>query len=393
MRLHPNHPPTAPLTESLERGKLRLLRECIDSTDEALLALLNRRAAYSLEIGKIKAGAGSPVFRPAREEQILKKLQEANRGPLRDEHLRAIYREILSASRALQETPKVAFLGPEGTFSHMACLEHLGHALSYAPMPHLKDVFAAVENRECALGAVPLENSVNGSVGATLDLFAEHEVYVQAEWFSRIRLSLVSREASCDAVRVVYSHAQPLGQSAAWLREHCPAAEQVSLESTALAARRAAQEPGSAAVGHAGLAERLGLKVLASGIEDVPDNWTRFFVIGPAPAGEPGANKSSIVFALADKPGSLAQVLNLLAGSGVNMSKLESRPLRGERWKYLFFADLGCDINTPEQAPVLEALRDLCPRLRVLGSYLAGTHAPPRQATENNREKIPCNTM
>ena len=374
MKLLPDHPPTVPLSERPEDGKLRLLRECIDSTDQAILGLLNRRAAYSLEIGGIKGKTDSPIFRPAREEEVMQKILDANKGPLREEHLRAVYREILSASRALQRSQKVAFLGPEGTFSHMACLDYLGHSFAYAPMMHLRDVFEAVENRECMLGVVPLENSLNGSVGKSLDLFAEHEVYVQAEWFSRIRLSLMSTETSRAAVRVIYSHAQPLGQCAAWLREHCPGAKQVSLESTAAAAHRASREPGAASVGHAGLADQLGLNVLASGIEDVQDNWTRFFVISAVPAGESGTDKSSIVFALADKPGSLAEALNILAGAGINMSKLESRPMPGERWKYLFFADLDCDINAPEQARALEALRGHCPRLRILGSYLSGTH-------------------
>ncbi|MDR1359801.1 MAG: prephenate dehydratase [Deltaproteobacteria bacterium] len=348
---------------------LRRLREAIDAIDADLLALLNRRAAASLEVGRLKAETGAPIFRPGREEALLGRLLAANSGPLQEEHIRGIYREILSASRALQRPLRVAFLGPEGTFSHMACLEHFSSGVTCMPVAHLADIFQAVENGACELGVVPLENAVHGTVVQSLDLFAGHEVFVLAERISRIHLSLMARASSLAGIRVVYSHAQPLGQCASWLRLNLPQARQISLESTAAAAHRAAREKDSAAVAHAGLAGSLGLAVLASNIEDIPDNSTRFLVIGPTLVVEPGADKSSLLFAIADKPGSLATVLRILADAGINLSKLESRPMRGERWKYLFFADLDCDITA--KAPALQAMRDCCLRLRVLGVYPA----------------------
>jgi chorismate mutase/prephenate dehydratase len=255
----------------------------------------------------------------------------------------------------------------------MACLEYFGTKIRTEAKEHFQDIFEAVEQRTCDLGIVPLENSVNGSVGQCLDLFTRHGVFARAEWFSRIRQSLMSREQRLDAVRVVYSHAQALGQCAAWLKANLPQARQVPLESTALAARRAAEEGGSAAVAHAGMADSLRLHVLARGIEDLPDNWTRFFVIGPEPPErEPGANKTSIVFTVANRPGSLAGMLHALAASGINLSKLESRPRRGELWQYVFFADLDCDIGKPEYAAALEGVRECCLSLRILGSYPAG---------------------
>lgn len=363
--------------DSRMNGLFSDLRTQIDDADAQILEMLNRRARLSLEVGRLKARMGIPVFRPKREEALLQRLVDANDGPMRDEHLTAVYREILSASRDLQRTLHVAYLGPEGTFSSVACLEYFGHSIAAEAMPALADVFNAVERRDCEFGIVPLENSLCGTVGDTLDLFAAHDVHIEAEWISRIKLSLLSKETSLADIRTVYSHSQPLGQCAAWLRANAPSAKQVSVESTAAAARRAAREKGTAAVGHAALAERLDLSVLATGIEDCVDNKTRFFIIGPGPYKDEGKStgKSSIVFALADKPGSLASVLGALASAGLNMSKLESRPMRGEQWKYLFFADLDCDINASPE--VLAAMREHCLRLRVLGAYAASPDIPP----------------
>ena len=356
----------------VEESILRDLREKINAVDDELLALLSRRATYSLEVGKLKAKSAMPVFRPAREKVLLDQLLSRNPGPLPEAHLLAVYREILSSSRALQRREQVAFLGPEGTFSHNACQEFFGEAQSCRPATSLADIFAAVESGESSFGVVPLENSLNGSVGQSLDLFIKHQVYVKAEWFSRICLSLISRESKMEDIRVIYSHAQPFGQAAGWLREYLPKARQVALESTALSACRAAEEPGSAAIGHSGMAQRLGLTVLASSIEDNSDNWTRFFVIGNSPACEENAEKSSIVFALPNTPGALAKMLNTLSEAGINMSKLESRPMQGELWQYIFFTDLDCDLLAPSHAEMLQKLKSNSVYFRVLGAYPCG---------------------
>jgi chorismate mutase/prephenate dehydratase len=375
------------MEEKPARAGLSRLRAEIDEIDVELVTLLNRRAARSLEIGEIKAARSMDVWCPSRERALVDNLAEGSAGPLPEDHLRAVYSEILSSSRALQRPMRAAFLGPEGTFSNIACLEYFGSGVTCVPKPHLADIFEAVEKGGCDLGIVPLENSVNGSVGQSLDLFAHSGVFVQAEWYSRIHLSLMSREEALESIRVVYSHAQPLGQCSAWLRDNLADAKQISLESTALSAQRVAEGAagaGCAVIGHTGLAGRFGLNVLAAGIEDIFDNWTRFFVIGPqarkaeanasstSPSVSPGADKSSIVFTIANKPGSLERVLHALAARGINMSKLESRPLPGELWKYIFFADLDCDITAPDNAPVLTQMLEYCHSLRVLGAYPAG---------------------
>lgn len=361
-----------PAGQEPEENGLLALRQDIDATDRQLLELLNRRAELSLEVGKLKAASGAPVFRPAREAALLNKLSEMNGGPLPSEHLRAIYREILSSSRALQRPASIACLGPEGTFSAIAAREYFGSSCDVQLMPHFGGIFDAVQKGKCDYGLVPIENSLNGTVGQTLDLFATHEVFVQAEWFSRIRLSLLSREEKLSAIQTVYSHPQPLGQCAGWLREQLPHARQVSLPSTAVAASRCIGEPGSAAIGDERLAVRMGLHVLERDLQDQPDNWTRFFVIGDKPASEDaqGANRLSVMFSLPNKSGSLARVLAIFSRHGLNMSKLESRPLKSERWNYIFFADLDCGQGNQHEAFVETAKE--CLSWRVLGTYPDG---------------------
>jgi chorismate mutase/prephenate dehydratase len=365
-----------------ERTGLEGLRHEIDSLDEALLELLNRRASASIEAGTIKREQGSPVFRPEREALLMETLLEKNGGPLPGAHLRAIYREILSSSRVLQSPLTVAFLGPEGTFSHMAAVEFLGNSMEFRAMPRFDDIFAAVENRDSDLGVVPLENSLHGTIVQSIDLFAAHTVHIRAEWFSRISHSLLSREKDFSDIKTVYSHPQALGQCAGWLRANLPHAELVSMDSTAAAAHKVLAERGAAAVGHGGLAPRLGLSALARSIEDAGDNWTRFACIGPEPgpapaengAGEGGAVKTSVLFTLADRPGALAAVLQCFAAADVNMNKLESRPMRPERWKYIFFCDVSCDLTDEKHAPLLEAVCEHCHSFRILGAYPVGRY-------------------
>ena len=358
------------------------LRLQIDSIDTAVLELLNRRATVSVAVGEIKRRQGSPVFRPEREELLIETLLDKNGGPLPNAHLRSVYREILSSSRALQRSHSVAFLGPDGTFSHMAATEFFGNSAEFRPMSRLGDIFEAVSNRSCELGVIPLENSLHGTVVQSIDLFAEHKVHILAEWFSQISHSLLSREKNLSDIKTVYSHPQALGQCADWLRTNLPQAELVSVDSTAAAAHKVFAEPQAAAIGHAGLAPRVKLSVLARNIEDTRDNWTRFVCIGSEPLASPVAEetgeaptvKTSVLFTLADKPGSLAAALQCFAAAGVNMNKLESRPMRLERWKYIFFCDVSCDLIDAKHEPLLEALREICHSIRILGAYPAGRY-------------------
>ena len=351
---------------------LAALRERIDSIDTALLDLLNQRAMCSLEVGAFKRERGLPVYAALREKQLLEKLRDANAGPLSSSHLSAIYREIFSASRELQQPVRVAFLGPEGTFSHMAALEHFGSSVHAQPKGHLADVFTAVEGGSCDLGVIPLDNSSNGAVGQSIDLFSAHTVFIQAEWFSRISLSLMSRSPTLDSIKTVYSHPQALGQCSQWLRQNLPKAEAVSVESTAAAAHLALNEPDTAAVGNRLLAVQTGLSLLQEGIEDASDNWTRFCAITAKETRISDADKISILFSVHDRAGSLAAVLQVLAAAGVNLSKLESRPMRHHRWKYIFFADVDTSPNPQTCFAALEAVKALCSSFRILGAYRAG---------------------
>lgn len=355
-------------------ARLARIRQDIDALDQDLLALLNRRAGLSLEVGRLKQDRHDIIFKPFREKEVLARLAGANPGPLPETHLRAIYREILSSSRRLQRPQTIVYLGPEGTFSHFAGLEYLGRSGDFQPRNTLYDVFAAVAGNEAELGVIPLENSLQGTVGQSLDLFLRFEVHVQAEIYSKISHALLAaRGGPTDVIRV-YSHPQALDQCAAWLRANLPGAKIIPTESTAAAARRVLEEAGSAAIGHVRLANMLGLTVLARRIEDQPDNWTRFLIIGAQPPEKGNRDKTSMLFTLPDKPGALAEVLNLLAREGINLKKLESRPLRGEKWKYVFFVDLECDVSRGEYQQVLTDLRNRCHTLRILGSYPSGPY-------------------
>lgn len=355
-------------------ARLEEIRGDIDAIDSELLALLNRRAALSLEVGRLKQDRQDMVFKPFREKEVLARLAGANPGPLPEDHLRTIYREILSSSRRLQRPQIIVYLGPEGTFSYFAGVEYLGHCGEFQPRSTLHDVFTAVTGREAELGVIPLENSLQGTVGQSLDLFLQFEVHVQAEIYCKISHCLLAMPGRIADVTRVYSHPQALDQCSAWLRANLPAAKIIPVESTAAAGRRVLEEPGSAAIGHVRLADMLGLAVLARRIEDQQDNWTRFLVIGSVPAGEGNRDKTSMLFTLPDKPGSLAGILNLLAREGINLKKLESRPLRGEKWKYVFFVDLECDLSGRQYQRVLSDLRENCHTLRILGSYPSGPY-------------------
>ncbi|SKA71952.1 chorismate mutase [Paucidesulfovibrio gracilis DSM 16080] len=351
------------------------MRERIDALDEAILDLLNQRAEVSLEVGRHKAGSAEPIFKPRREKEVITRLQVLNPGPLPDRHLYSIYREIMSSSRRLQRPERVVYLGPEGTFSYFAGIEFMGHMAELTPKSNLGEVFRAVAEGGAELGIVPLENSLQGTVGQTVDLFMRYPVFVQAELYSRISHALLAAVPGLGHVTRVYSHSKALGQCGEWLEANLPEAPRLPMSSTAAAARLARDAgDGSAVVGHVRLAELFGLNVLAEHLEDLPDNWTRFLVIAPAPGQEKERDKSSILFTTPDRPGALGTVLEIFSRRGVNLSKLESRPSRGERWKYVFFADLECDLADPAFKPLTDELRDHCHTLRFLGSYPAGPH-------------------
>ena len=363
-------------TSSRENNNDRFanIRIKIDKTDKQLLALLNERAKLSIEVGELKAESDDSVFKAAREKELLEILANTNPGPLPEEHLLSIYREIISSSRRLQQPREVAYLGPEGTFSYFAGVEYLGKSMEFRPRNNFNDVFHAVAAKEAELGIVPLENSLQGSVGQCLDLFLKYNLFIQSEVFCKISHSLLSNEPSLASIDTIYSHHQPLEQCATWLRTHLPDARVVPTESTAAAATQIVGMKKCAAIGHIKLSDMLGLGVLSRNIEDLPDNWTRFVIIGRSlPKGDTH-DKTSLVFTLPDKAGALVAVLNLLANRGVNMKKLESRPMRSEKWQYVFFADVECDLLKEDFADLVKELFLCCHTLRVLGSYPSGPY-------------------
>lgn len=362
-----------PLAENTEQ-QLERLRKEINRLDREILDLLSNRAKISLEVGQIKSSTSDCVFKPFREKDVLEQLLKDNPGVLPEDHLRAIYREIFSSSRSLQRPQRVAYLGPEGTFSYFAGLHYLGHSAQFEPANGLEEVFSSVRKKNTDLGIIPLENSLQGTVGQSLDLFLRYDVHIQAEIFCKISHSLLSTTDVLADIEVVHSHPQALQQCTQWIRFNLPQAEIIPEESTAAAARQIMNKKNEAAIGHLALAQLLGLKVVKKGIEDLPENWTRFLIIGSSAPFPGNQDKTSLLFTLPDKPGALANVLNLMAREGVNMKKLESRPTRGEKWQYVFFTDVECDLSKDEYVNLMQDMGKACHSLRVLGSYPNGPY-------------------
>ncbi|WP_346665133.1 prephenate dehydratase [uncultured Mailhella sp.] len=367
------------MAEPFQIPGLADLRRQIDDVDSQLLELLNRRAGLSVAVGQAKRQVSGKVFDPAREARLLEGLAKRNPGPLKTEHILSIWRAVLSASRSLQKPCAVAYLGPEGTFSYFAAMDFLGESMTFVPCRDFHEIFRGVSLGQFDAGVIPLENSIHGTITQSFDLFSQYEVNIQAEFYSRIANSLLSRETSLDNVKTVYSHAQPLGQCATWLRAHLPGARLVSVDSTAAAAWKASQEAGAASIGHRSMAEKLGMGSLADNIQDDAANWTRFVLIraGEVPAGSPHETdadnfKSSLLFTVKNKAGTLCDVLNVFSAHKVNMTKLESRPLKGRCWDYIFFADVECDLTASRRADLIRDLAACCTSLRVLGCYPEG---------------------
>ncbi len=363
-----------PSSSTLDRETLQQLRREINAVDEQLLRLLNQRAELCLQVGRVKSLSEEAVFKPFREKEVLDQLVQNNPGVLPEDHLRAIYREILSSSRRLQQSQKTVYLGPEGTFSYYAGIELLGSSTAFEPLASLEGVFAAVSAGEAALGIVPLENALQGSVGRNLELFLSYEVYIQAEIYLNISHHLIGAGDELSCLNTIYSHPRAIEQCTQWLDRNFPGATIVPVESTAKAAEKALQEKTAGAIAHRKLAEKMSLNILAAEIEDMPDNWTRFIVIGPAPPSGGNRDKTSLVFTLPDRSGALVRVLTVLARGKINMKKLESRPVRTANWQYLFFADVECDLTNTEYAELKQELADCCHTLQILGSYPAGSH-------------------
>jgi len=351
-------------------AELERLRGEIDEVDGALLAALNRRAQLVETVGRLKRDTGTGVYEPTRERRIVERLQRENPGPFPDAALAPVFREIVSATRSLEEPVQIAYMGPEGTFSHQAARHQFGEQAQLASVPTIGDVFAAVEAEKVELGVVPVENTTEGVVTQTLDALAQFDVSICAEIALPISHDLLSRSGRIEDVRQVASHPQPLAQCRRWLERHLPNVERVETASTAAAARRAAEDPQTAAIGSSLAAEVYGLVPIESAIEDRRDNRTRFLVLGKQQPPPSGNDLTSAVFTIRrDEAGGLFRLLEPFAKAGVNLTSIQLRPIHGKPWEYLWFIDMEGHRSGEAVAQALEGASKLAYSSRVLGSF------------------------
>jgi chorismate mutase/prephenate dehydratase len=344
------------------------LRAQIDQIDNRLLQLLNERADLVHQIGSVKKEAGAEIYAPEREQQLLDSLLARNDGRLTPESIRAIYREIMSASLALEKPITIAYLGPEGTWTHQAAREKFGASVGYRPQTDISDVFDQVARHHTDYGVVPVENSTEGAVNHTLDMFMESDLQICAQITLRIENHLLGHGPR-ERITKIYSHPQVFGQCREWLRREMPGIELIDVSSTTRAAEHAAKEKDAAALAGRMAAEIYNLPVLQRSVQDDPDNATRFLVIGHQGCPPTGSDRTSLMFGLRDQPGALFSALRPLDRLKVNLNKIESRPSRRKAWEYFFFVDVdGHQEDEPLTAAVHE-LKKHCSIVKILGSY------------------------
>jgi chorismate mutase/prephenate dehydratase len=358
---------------SLNRNEsVDALRKKIDQIDGKIVGLLNDRAAIALKIGEAKSLSNDLIYAPHRETEVLRRVCDLSRGPLTNQAIRAIYREVISATRALESELKIAYLGPEATYTHLAAREKFGSAPAFVAAKSIGEVFQEVEQGRASFGVVPIENSTEGVVAHTLDQLVESKVRICAEIFLEIHHCLLSQSGRGEEVRRILSHPQALAQCRRWLASRFPDAMAEEVASTAQAATMAAADSAVAAISSSLAKEVYELKMIAANIEDHSNNITRFLVIGRNEPKPSKKDKTSLVFSVKDRPGILHRMLQPLARSRINLTKIESRPLKDKPWEYMFFIDFK---GNKEEARVKRAIRDLeknCLFMKVLGSYPSG---------------------
>jgi chorismate mutase/prephenate dehydratase len=347
------------------------IRFRIDALDSELLKLLNQRADLVHEVGVLKKRDGVAIYAPEREEQLLRALIELNerhKGRLPASAVQAIYREIMSASFALEKGLIIAYLGPTATWSHQAAREKFGASVEYAAQSSIAEVFNIVARGKADYGVVPIENSTEGAVSYTLDQFMDSDLRVCAQFSLRIENNLLAKIAR-EQIRVVYSHPQVIGQCRQWLRHNLPHVDLIEVSSTTRAAELAATELNSAALAGRLAAEVYGLNILEASVQDSPNNTTRFLIIGPNGCPPTGDDKTSLMFSLQDKPGALFSALAPFKDLRINMSKIESRPSKRKAWEYFFFVDVDGHAEDPALVKALAELKNHCTFVKILGSY------------------------
>jgi len=352
--------------------KLNDLRKAIDRLDSRIVDLINQRALASCEIGKIKKSGNNPIYSPDRESQIYEKIVKLSGGPVKEESMRAIYSEIMSACLSLEHPLKVAYLGPELTFTHQAALSKFGSSVDYLSCEGISEVFHEVEKDNADYGVVPIENSTEGAVSHTLDMFVDSPLQICSEVYLRIKENLLCTHADTRKIKRVYSHPNVFGQCRGWIEKNLPTVDLYESTSTARAAEMASKRADSACIASSLAAKKYKLKILARSIEDSSSNVTRFLIIGHQMSKASGKDKTSVVFSVKDRPGVLHDMLSSFKKAGINLTKIESRPSKKKLWKYYFFVDMDGHTDTPKVNKALKELGKKCYFLKVLGSYPRG---------------------
>ncbi len=350
--------------------KLLKLRDKIDELDAKIQTLITERAKVAEDVAVAKQETGNTVFyRAEREAQVLRKVMQRNEGPLSNEEMARLFREIMSACLALERVMKIAFLGPEGTFTQAAALKHFGHSVQTLAMPTIGDVFREVESGTSSYGVVPVENSTEGVINHTLDEFINSSLNICGEVDLRIHHNLLGNVENIEDVKKVYSHRQSLAQCRQWLDSNLNDVEQIDVSSNAEAARLASAEKGAAAIAGETAAEIYNLKTITRNIEDEPDNTTRFLIIGERVVPASGVDKTSMMVSANNKSGSLHAILQPLANNNISMTRIESRPSRQGMWNYVFFIDIEGHANDKNVTKAIKELESAASVVKVLGSY------------------------
>ena len=359
----------------MTNSRLQDLRHQIDQIDTQLLALFNQRANCAISIAEVKRAANDnpdeviDFFRPDREAQVIKQIKSLNQGPLSDDEAGRLIREVMSACLALEQALKIAYLGPEGTFTHSATLKYFGHSVTTVPMSSIADVFNAVESKHADYGLVPIENSTEGVVSHTLDMFIDSRLKICGEVEIPVHHHLVNQTQDKCQIKHIYAHQQSFAQCRRWLDQNYPGIERIPVSSNAEAAQLARQDAAAAAICGAPAANIFALRICDENIEDLADNSTRFVVIGRQSVNPGDCDKTSLLISTRNYPGALLDLLRPLADNGISMNKIESRPAPDHKWEYIFFIDIDGHQNGQTVAKALQDLAQKAVQFKILGSY------------------------
>jgi len=346
-------------------------RQSIDRIDDEILKLLNERSKNVVEIGKLKKQSDTEanLHTPGREAEIVDRLMRHNQGPFPNDAIRTVYREIMSASLSLEGPQTVAYLGPRATFTHLACIQKFGESAQYVPVNSIKDVFNEVERGRANFGVVPIENSTEGVVNHTLDMFVDSSLLIYGEVLQEVSHHLLSKADRSEDIKKIYSHPHAIAQCRNWLETNLPHVPLSEVPSTARAAELCVDDLSGAAIASELAGQLYGLKVLKARIEDNINNFTRFLVLSQKPSERTGKDKTSVMLSVKDKVGALYELLRPFASHGINMTKIESRPSRRKAWEYIFFVDIEGHLEEDRVKKALEEIKGRCLFLKILGSY------------------------